>query len=273
MGVIKNANKIYIEGEECEGVTEIVHKEGEVILLDLWATWCGPCQNPMNHNNEMLLKEKETWKDKVRIVGLGTDQGRDALKTRIEERKWTKVEHYWVSNGQCTVSADMGSGGIPHCLLVDTTGTIVWTGHPSSIPLEDKIDELLKGPQPAEEEGPVVHPGVGCDGCDKQVKGIRYKCKECDDYDLCQECKDAGKHAETGHEFKAIEKPAERGAIPTGTISATDFAAFETEYKAKVDVMLADTELKTNAAGMQCFFVLVTNGQLDPATGEMMYNG
>jgi len=53
----------------------------------------------MNHNNEMLLKEKETWKDKVRIVGLGTDQGRDALKTRIEERKWTKVEHYWVSNG------------------------------------------------------------------------------------------------------------------------------------------------------------------------------
>lgn len=210
MGVIKNANKIYIEGEECEGVTEIVHKEGEVILLDLWATWCGPCQNPMNHNNEMLLKEKETWKDKVRIIGLGTDQGRDALKTRIEERKWTKVEHYWVSNGQCTVSADMGSGGIPHCLLVDTTGTIVWTGHPSSIPLEDKIDELLKGPQTTEEKGD--------------------------------------------------EKPAEREGPPMGIISATDFAAFEAEFKAKVDVILADKELKTNAAGMQAFFVLVTNG-------------
>lgn len=42
----------------------------------------------------------------------------------------------------------MGAGGIPHCLLVDTTGTIVWTGHPSSIPLEERIDELLTGKNP-----------------------------------------------------------------------------------------------------------------------------
>ena len=26
------------------------HKEGEVWLLDFWATWCPPCQKPMQHN-------------------------------------------------------------------------------------------------------------------------------------------------------------------------------------------------------------------------------
>jgi hypothetical protein len=50
MGVIKNANKICINEEFCEGLVDIEHKTGEVILLDLWATWCPPCQAPMGHN-------------------------------------------------------------------------------------------------------------------------------------------------------------------------------------------------------------------------------
>jgi hypothetical protein len=50
MGVIKNANKICIDEQFCEGLADIEHKQGEVILLDLWATWCPPCQAPMGHN-------------------------------------------------------------------------------------------------------------------------------------------------------------------------------------------------------------------------------
>ena len=55
----------------------------------------------------------------------------------------------------------MGAGGIPHCLLVDTTGTIVWTGHPMSIPLEERIDELLTGKNPFDSEGGAEAGGDG----------------------------------------------------------------------------------------------------------------
>ena len=68
IGVIQQASLVLKEGE-----TNIEHVQGQVILYDFWATWCGPCQKPMAHNQEMLSHNKETWGDRVRIIGLSLD--------------------------------------------------------------------------------------------------------------------------------------------------------------------------------------------------------
>jgi len=36
--------------DDAETAVDIEHKEGEVIMIDFWATWCPPCQKPMAHN-------------------------------------------------------------------------------------------------------------------------------------------------------------------------------------------------------------------------------
>lgn len=54
----------------------------------------------------------------------------------------------------------------------------------------------------------VVHNAI-CDGCESQIKGIRYKCISCPDYDLCQTCLAKGTHSE--HHFVEILRPSRRG--------------------------------------------------------------
>lgn len=53
-------------------------------------------------------------------------------------------------------------------------------------------------------KGPEIHDGFICDGCEVQIAGIRYKCSQCADYDLCEKCEQSGTHAE--HTFLKIRK-------------------------------------------------------------------
>jgi thiol-disulfide isomerase/thioredoxin len=74
--------------------TSIKHNEGEVILIDFWATWCPPCQAPMAHNQKMLEDNAEKWGGKVRIVGVSIDQGTETVNKHVDSKKWGLVEHY-----------------------------------------------------------------------------------------------------------------------------------------------------------------------------------
>lgn len=78
------------------------HKEGEVWLVDFWATWCPPCQAPMAHNQAMLDKRKADWGDKVRIIGISIDQGAAEVVSHVDAKGWTSVEHYHRSQSKCS---------------------------------------------------------------------------------------------------------------------------------------------------------------------------
>ncbi|XP_060818351.1 sequestosome-1 isoform X2 [Bombus pascuorum] len=48
---------------------------------------------------------------------------------------------------------------------------------------------------PSHEKEKVVHSDVYCDGCDNDIVGFRYKCIQCEDYDLCEQCEIAQMHS------------------------------------------------------------------------------
>lgn len=53
----------------------------------------------------------------------------------------------------------------------------------------------------------IVHENTKCDGCDMfPLRGIRYRCKQCSDFDLCSDCF-VRKGLHERHEFSAYRKP------------------------------------------------------------------
>ena len=56
---------------------------GKVIVVDLYATWCGPCMRAIPHNNELLKKYKDQG---LVIIGVCTDQhGQESFATNARE--------------------------------------------------------------------------------------------------------------------------------------------------------------------------------------------
>nr|XP_057930109.1 E3 ubiquitin-protein ligase HERC2 isoform X3 [Doryrhamphus excisus] len=60
---------------------------------------------------------------------------------------------------------------------------------------------------------PSVHPGVRCDGCQMfPINGARFKCRNCDDFDFCENCFKTRKH-NTRHSFGRINEPGQSPAF------------------------------------------------------------
>lgn len=99
--------------------------KGKVVIIDFWATWCGPCRASIPHMNDLAAKFKES----VVAVGLSDE---DAPVVQ-EFMKKTKMNY--------TVATDPGGRmanvtrhkGIPFVIVTSPDGIVRWQGHPMSL--------------------------------------------------------------------------------------------------------------------------------------------
>jgi thiol-disulfide isomerase/thioredoxin len=111
---------------------------GKVVIVDFWATWCGPCIRELPNVKAMYEKHHKKGFD---IVGISLDADLDALTDFLEKNPlpWTTL----AGEGTQELATKYGVRGIPTLMLVDREGKVVAVSHRIE-ELAAKMEKLLE---------------------------------------------------------------------------------------------------------------------------------
>ena len=113
--------------------------KGKYLLVDFWASWCGPCRA----ENPNVVHAYDEFKGKnFAILGVSLDKEKDAWQEaiRADRLDWTQISDlkFWESQAVKTFNFD----GIPFNVLIDPQGKIIAQGLRGE-ELENKLKEVL----------------------------------------------------------------------------------------------------------------------------------
>jgi thiol-disulfide isomerase/thioredoxin len=120
---------------------DLAHMRGKVVLVDFWATWCGPCVEEMPTVVETYRKYHDLG---LEIVGISLDQDKDALLDFTRQQEMTWPQYFDGQGWDNEISKNFGIDSVPTMWLVDKKGMLVSTD--AADDLGEKVERLLKAP-------------------------------------------------------------------------------------------------------------------------------
>lgn len=116
---------------------------GKVVLVDFWATWCGPCVAEIPN----VLEQYEKYhKDGFEVIGISLDQEREALEKFVGDQKIPWPILFEEPNGdgwQHPLATFYGISGIPTVILIGRDGNVI-TLDARGEKLGERLDLIFK---------------------------------------------------------------------------------------------------------------------------------
>ncbi|MFC1498418.1 TlpA family protein disulfide reductase [Verrucomicrobiota bacterium] len=118
-------------------LTEKPDTSGKYVLVQHWNTWCPPCRRSIPLLNEFHKK----YSDELVVIGITDETEKD-----IKEMKSASIEYYSAIDTQGRQKKELGVFGVPHVIILEPDGYVVWEGFPFQEGYElteEKIEKIL----------------------------------------------------------------------------------------------------------------------------------
>jgi len=123
-----------VDGKE----VDVSKLQGKVVLIDFWATWCGPCVAELPN---VIKAYKELHPKGFEIVGISLDSDKAELEKFVKEKGMEWPQYFDGKGWQNEISTKYGISSIPAMWLLDKKGMVVSTNARGG--LEEKVAKLL----------------------------------------------------------------------------------------------------------------------------------
>jgi cytochrome c biogenesis protein CcmG/thiol:disulfide interchange protein DsbE len=102
-------------------LTKEPDRKGKFVLIDFWATWCGPCRKAIPELNALHKK----FGDRLVVIGVS-----DETEEKVKSMKEPTITYFSAIDTQGRTKKAVEVKGIPHVLLIDPQGVVRWEGFP-----------------------------------------------------------------------------------------------------------------------------------------------
>lgn len=111
---------------------------GKVLLLDFWATWCGPCIAAM----PKLAEIQRSHPERLAVVGVsGRGEDSDTVRSHLAKKE---TAFSYIHDDEERLFKSFRSRGIPLLVLVSTDGVIRWMGNPFEPDFKAAVEQVLR---------------------------------------------------------------------------------------------------------------------------------
>ena len=112
---------------------------GRIVVVDFWATWCGPCMAEADH----MVSLKDEYESKgVQIIGISLDQNKNQMIKTAKEKGFTWPQYFDGKVWRNDIGTEWGVGSIPATFIIGPEGDVLWKGHPANI--DKPLEKILK---------------------------------------------------------------------------------------------------------------------------------
>lgn len=111
---------------------------GRVVLIDFWATWCGPCNQELPHMQKLAAKYADA---PFEIVSISWDRDEAKWKSFIDEHRMTWSQY---RDSDHKLSEAFGVDSIPHYFTIDSDGVLTAENVGSGSMADSRIDKLVR---------------------------------------------------------------------------------------------------------------------------------
>ena len=123
------------------GTESVADYRGQWVLLNIWASWCGPCED---ESPDLVAFQERHGGPDFTILGIQTQDGTEDGLAFVED---FDLNYPSLRDGSGDYADDLGSTGVPETILLDPEGDVAYIrrGQVDAELLDDEVAPLLAG--------------------------------------------------------------------------------------------------------------------------------